>query len=129
MNGSRILALAGLSALVAIGSSCNLDPVHRSSVNLLGDEKAEDYPVESEYHRPGEPCALCHSDKGPASSVFVLGGTVFWGPDSYANRVDRAYVRIIDANKASPFLWAMRSATSRGRSASQLRDQSACSPT
>ena len=101
MKSSPFVIVSGLTALVAIGSSCNLDPVHRSSVNLLGDEKAEDYPTQSEYHRPGEPCGLCHSDKGPAGSVFVLAGTVFWGPDNYSNRVDKAYVRIIDANKAS----------------------------
>lgn len=101
MAASRFAVASGLVALAAIGSSCNLDPVHRSSVNLLGDERGDDYPTLSEYHRPGEPCALCHSEKGPADSVFVLGGTVFWGPDNYGNRVDKAYVRIVDANKAS----------------------------
>jgi hypothetical protein len=69
-------------------------------VDGLGPEAADLYPVESEYHRPGEPCALCHSSRGPADSEFVLGGTVFWGPDDYDARVDNAYVRIVDANKA-----------------------------
>jgi hypothetical protein len=99
-----VLALRAAAALACLGlanlgSSCNLDPVHQSAVDNLGPEDAESYPPESEYHRPGEPCALCHSDKGPASSVFALGGTVFWGPDDYEARVDRAYVRILDANK------------------------------
>lgn len=100
MLATRVLVVSGLVALLAIGSSCNFDPVHRSAVNTLGDESPDDYPIESEYHRPGEPCALCHSEKGPADSVFALGGTVFWGPDSYENRVDKAYVRIVDANNA-----------------------------
>ena len=96
---TRVLGGALLACLASVGSSCNLDPVHRSLVNALGAENADLYPPTSEYHRPGEPCALCHSDKGPAESKFVLGGTVFWGPDNYEARVDNAYVRILDAEK------------------------------
>lgn len=96
--GRLSLGLATL-AVASFGSSCNLDPVHRASVNNLGDEQADLYPPESEFHRPGEPCALCHSKRGPAESIFVLGGTVFGGPTNYFNRVDKAYVRILDANK------------------------------
>ena len=96
---TRLLGASLLAALASVGSSCNLDPVHRQGVNGLGPENADLYPVESEFHRPGEPCALCHSDKGPAESDFVLGGTIFWGPDNYQARVDNAYVRILDANK------------------------------
>jgi hypothetical protein len=92
--GSALVSAGGLALLLAAGTSCNLDPVHRTGVNNLGDEKGELYPPESEFHRPGEPCALCHSPAGPASSEFVLAGTVFWGPDRYDRRVDQAYVRI-----------------------------------
>jgi hypothetical protein len=95
----RALGAAVLVALASVGSSCNLDPVHRTGVNALGPENDQLYPIDSAYHRPGEPCALCHSDKGPADSKFVLGGTIFWGPDDYNARVDNAYVRILDANK------------------------------
>jgi hypothetical protein len=98
--GQKLYAASGIAALLAIGSSCNLDPVHKSEVNDLGPEHGDEYPVESQYHRPGEPCALCHSDKGPADTTFVLGGTVFWGPDNYSRRADKAYVRILDAKKA-----------------------------
>lgn len=98
-NCLRGLALAACIAVASVGSSCSLDPVHRQGVSSLGPENGNLYPVESEYHRPGEPCALCHSDKGPADSTFVLGGTIFWGPDDYNARVDNAYVRILDANK------------------------------
>jgi hypothetical protein len=92
--GSALMASAGIVFVAGFGSSCNLDPVHRAGVNNLGDENSEQYPVESEWHRPGEPCALCHSKDGPADEEFVLGGTVFWGPDRYDRRVDQAYVRI-----------------------------------
>ncbi len=96
---TRLLGGAVVLAIASVGSSCNLDPVHNSAVNSLGPEDPEFYPPESEYHRPGEPCALCHSKKGPAKSKFVLAGTIFWGPDDYNARVDNAYVRILDANK------------------------------
>lgn len=99
---SRLLAFGGFCALLSVGSSCNLDPVHKNNVKALGEEQAEDYPPESEYHRPGEPCALCHSTRGPADTEFVLAGTVFWGPDSYSKRVDKAYVRILDGAKGRP---------------------------
>jgi hypothetical protein len=97
--GTRVLTIATLALMASAASSCNLDPVHRAGVNGLGPERDDLYPKESEYHRPGEPCSLCHSDKGPAKSDFVLGGTIFWGPDNYENRVDNAYVRILDAEK------------------------------
>ena len=97
---SRFFAFTGIVALVAVGNSCNLDPVHKNNVKALGEEQPDDYPPNSEYHRPGEPCALCHSKRGPADSEFVLAGTVFWGADNYDRRVDKAYVRILDAAKA-----------------------------
>lgn len=92
--GKALGVFGGVLLVASLGSSCNLDPVHRAGVNNLGDEQDALYPAESEYHRPGEPCALCHSKAGPADSEFVLAGTVFWGPDRYDRRVDRAYVRI-----------------------------------
>ena len=52
---SRFLAFTGIVALVAVGNSCNLDPVHKNNVKALGEEKPDDYPPESEFHRPGEP--------------------------------------------------------------------------
>ncbi len=96
---SRLGWLGGLAMVASVGSSCNLDPVHKASVNNLGSEQADLYPPESPYHRPGEPCALCHSKEGPADSIFALAGTIFWGPDNYDKRVDMAYVRVLDANK------------------------------
>lgn len=99
--GRRLQGLLGLGLLASVGSSCNLDPVHQSQVDALGTEDAVNYPPETEYHRPGEPCALCHSEKGPASSTFALGGTIFWGPDDYFSRVDNAYVRIKDSRKTT----------------------------
>lgn len=103
---SRVALFGSLVGLSGLGSSCNLNPVHRAGVNNLGPERDDLYPPESEFHRPGEPCALCHSKDGPADSEFVLAGTIFWWDDpndiqnrSYNDRVDQAYVRVLDANK------------------------------
>ncbi len=92
--GRSLGLFAGVVLVGSLGSSCNLDPVHRAGVNNLGDEQGGLYPPESAYHRPGEPCALCHSAAGPAGLQFVLAGTIFWGPDRYDRRVNKAYVRI-----------------------------------
>ena len=92
--GRGLMVSAGMVFLAGFGSSCNLDPVHRAGVKNLGDENSGQYLPESEYHRPGEPCGVCHSKDGPASTEYVLGGTIFWGPDRYDRRVDQAYVRI-----------------------------------
>src|SRR5512140_2589683 len=97
----RVLGVALVGCVAYGGSSCNLDPVHRAGVNNLGGEQADLYPPETEFHRPGEPCALCHSTAGPADSVFVLAGTIFWGPDNYQRRVDQAYVRIGGPDKTT----------------------------
>ncbi len=97
-SASAIYVVA--SCLAWMGSSCTLDPVHNDAVKNLGDERADRYPPESQYHRPGEPCGVCHSPKGPAERTFALSGTVFWGPDNYDRRVDQAYVKVTDARGA-----------------------------
>ena len=97
--GSALGLCGGVVLVASMGSSCNLDPVHRAGVNNLGEEQSAQYPPQSEYHRPGEPCALCHSKQGPADTEFVLAGTIFWGPDRYDRRVDQAYVRVLGPDK------------------------------
>lgn len=96
------LALVTCLLLASIGSSCNLDPVHSAAVESLGDEDPGRYVPNSAYHRPGEPCVVCHSDRGSADRKFALAGTVFWGPDSASGGVDYAYVRIRDAAGGNP---------------------------
>lgn len=97
----KLLPFSAAMFLASVGSSCNLDPVHKTAVNSLGDENTDAYPEKSQYHRPGEPCALCHSKEGPADDQFILGGTIFWGPDNYTRRVPNAFVRITDASKTT----------------------------
>lgn len=98
-TGQRILGGSFVLALAAFASSCTMDPVHEAAVNSLGEENANEYPPESNWHRPGEPCALCHSKKGPAESEFWLGGTVYWARDS-DHPAANVYVRILDGSNS-----------------------------
>lgn len=69
-----------LPVLAAAAAAClNTNPVHQSQVDALGGE-APGVPV-GEFHRAGQPCAVCHSADGPASTSFVLAGTVFSDPN------------------------------------------------
>lgn len=84
-----------VSALLGLGSaSCDLDPVQSASEKLL----AEDDPLfaPSPWHRAGQPCTVCHSDRGEASPKMALAGTVYWDP---AGQIPAAgiHVRVADA--------------------------------
>ena len=81
MRSRRTLLLpVPLLAALALAAACNADPVHTTAVNALGPEVAG-FPT-GEFHRAGQPCLLCHGGEGPASSQFVVAGTVFFGPAS-----------------------------------------------
>lgn len=67
--------IAAASLVLALGFACS-DPVYDSQIKALGDE-APNVPT-GEFHRAGQPCELCHSASGPASSSpFSVAGTVF----------------------------------------------------
>ena len=51
--------------LLATSTSCT-DPLRDREIEALGDEAPGVSPGPE--HRPGQPCVLCHSDGGPASS-------------------------------------------------------------
>ena len=113
------LMVATVTLAASLGS-CSLfpqDPVHEAAVAAMGDELPGTIP-ESQYHRPGQPCVVCHSNQGPADLRFVVAGTIFWGrcdckPGAPANAggcdqakgktcdqtpVEGAEVRILDSN-------------------------------
>ena len=87
--------LAACAALVLL-ASCG-DPVHDDQVDALGGE-APGVP-QGEFHRAGQPCAVCHGGQGPASSTFTLAGTVFSDPTGTTG-VNAATVYFVDDNKA-----------------------------
>ena len=112
-------AMLAAVVLAATLGSCSIfpqDPVHEAAVKAMGDETPGTVP-ESQYHRPGQPCLVCHSNQGPADLQLRLGGTIFWGrcdckPGAPANQggcdaakgktwdqtpVEGAEVRILDS--------------------------------
>lgn len=74
----RITLFAAVLAAAAAAGSCSSNPVHDTLVNQLGAE-APGVP-QGEYHRAGQPCAVCHGPDGPAKTEFTVAGTIFFGP-------------------------------------------------
>jgi hypothetical protein len=87
MRGSR------LAIVLVFGASGCIDPVHDERVASLGPEAPG--VEEGEFHRPGQPCTVCHGDKGPGSPSFGVGGTVFEASSGRTPLVGAA-VRMID---------------------------------
>ena len=50
--GGSLALFAGVVLVGSMGSSCNLDPVHRAGVNNLGAEQPDPYPPESRVSPP-----------------------------------------------------------------------------
>jgi hypothetical protein len=62
-----------LSTIVIALCAC-VDETHSLQVEALGSDAtgAPNGPL----HRPGQPCLVCHGEAGPASTEFVIAGTV-----------------------------------------------------
>jgi len=71
---TRALLALALAAAAAAAAGWN-DPVHDAAVAALGGEDPN-VPV-GPYHRPGQPCLVCHDGTGPAALAFGTAGTVF----------------------------------------------------
>jgi hypothetical protein len=82
-----------LAVVLLLGVSGCFDPVHEERVTSLGPEAPG--VEEGELHRPGQPCTVCHGDKGPGSPSFGIGGTLFES-DSERTPLVGASVRLID---------------------------------
>jgi hypothetical protein len=81
-------------ALVAL-ASCS-DPVLDGAIEAQGNE-TQNVPA-GPLHRPGQPCVVCHQDKGTAaSSPFTVAGTIFAQPLRQVG-VEGAEVRMADAD-------------------------------
>jgi hypothetical protein len=66
-----------LALLVHTGCA---DPLRQERIDALGPE--QDGFGRGKYHRPGQPCLLCHSPGGPGSPDMSFGGTVFHAPQT-----------------------------------------------
>jgi hypothetical protein len=82
-----------LVILLSFAASACVDPVHDERVAALGPEAPG--VEEGELHRPGQPCTVCHGDKGPGSPSFGIAGTLF-ATDSERTPLAGATVRMVD---------------------------------
>ena len=93
--GASLALFAGVALVGSMGSSCNLDPVHRAGVNNLGDEQPRSLPAGDRVPPAGRALRALSLVGGPGGQRSSSSrGTIFWGPDRYDRRVDKAYVRI-----------------------------------
>lgn len=99
----RTFGLALLIPGAAVAAACNADPVHARQVQALGPEAPGVVPGPN--HRAGQPCLVCHGPEGPASTQFLIAGTVFYGPSSTPTAVpvgvENANVTIEDDTTAT----------------------------
>jgi hypothetical protein len=95
---------AALLALVAAatsgaGSGCT-NPVRDKAIEDLGPEAPGESPGPE--HRAGQPCLLCHSDGGPASSKpFAMAGTVYQDAKGLKG-AENVFVQFVDARGSGP---------------------------
>lgn len=95
---ARIGRSAALAvALAAAAAGCG-NPAVDVRVEQLGDEVAGVEP--GPFHRPGQPCVLCHSTYVGASPPISVGGTIFATPtvgDELPRPVEGVKVHVTDA--------------------------------
>ncbi len=87
------LATGALGAALVL-AGC-VDETHELQVQALGGETSG--VPRGPLHRPGQPCLVCHGGEGPASSTFLMAGTVYAVQDEPAPAVG-ASVQIEDIN-------------------------------
>jgi len=90
---ARAVGFGACLLVAAVGMACR-DPVVGSAKDELGDEDPGISP--GEYHRAGQPCLVCHSERG-GETEFTVAGTIF-ASSSRQVGVDRAEVRMTDAD-------------------------------
>lgn len=90
---------AGLAAALT-GGGCRHDPVPQKAIDALPPEDADG---PSEFHRAGQPCALCHSSYEGADPEMAIGGTIFeQNPATFQLiPVEGVFVTVYDAEGAS----------------------------
>jgi hypothetical protein len=96
--GSRLRTSVALDRTVLVATllaavmGCG-DPVSDRSIDALGPEVAG--VPKGPFHRPGQPCVLCHSDAGSAPP-FSLAGTVYIDADTLTP-IDGVRVNLVDS--------------------------------
>jgi hypothetical protein len=94
-----LVAATTAGVLGGFVASCT-NPVPDGEIVALGAEAPNVSPGPT--HRAGQPCVLCHSSSGPASSFpFTVAGTIFQSP-AMAVGVDSAEILLVDSVGSSP---------------------------
>jgi hypothetical protein len=96
LSHSPLIVLVAGAALLA--ASCTPDPVQHDAVKALGKETPGG---PNEFHRPGQPCGVCHQDGGVADTDFSVAGTIFAGPGNLIGVIG-ARIDLVDSNGTSP---------------------------
>lgn len=94
MNARRASIALGLALAAPAASGCG-NPVVDQKVAALPPEVAGVAP--SEYHRPGQPCLLCHGPSGAATPQMSIAGTIFATPGKSPTPVADVVVTITDS--------------------------------
>ena len=93
--------MLNLGAVLVLATTACGDPLRDGVRDALGDEQPGFEP--GQYHRPGQPCLVCHSDYGGEEPTLSVGGTLFHlgdGEDPYM--VGAEYVvRLFDSEGVS----------------------------
>ena len=94
-----LLLVSALAAALAL-SSCT-DPVPDMAVAQLGPEIDGVSP--GPLHRRGQPCLVCHSERGPASNKpFAVAGTIFEKAMGDAPPTKPIEIHLRDSQNGSP---------------------------
>lgn len=84
--------LVAVLGLAALAGSC--DPVHEQAMDDLGPE-APGIP-RGPTHRAGQPCLVCHGERGPEGPTMSVAGTIFRAREGRVG-VAGATVKLTDA--------------------------------
>lgn len=98
MSARRLCLSFLVPALVSVGSAACGNRAIDSRIEALGPEAPGIAP--SEFHRPGQPCVLCHSDYEGAEPEISVGGTIFGTPSKDGSLpvvVEKAVVTLVDS--------------------------------
>jgi hypothetical protein len=88
-----------VTALLCLTLAGCPSPANDDAKEKLGGE-CSDVP-ESDFHRPGQPCLVCHGEYDGAGPVMAMAGTVF-ATLGQATPVEGAEIILTDSNGTSP---------------------------
>lgn len=98
LSAHSALSALSIAALGAALMGCG-NPAVDARIAALGEENPN--VEEGEFHRPGQPCTLCHSAYEGVDPEITVGGTIFASPAKEPGKlpvaVEGAEITLIDA--------------------------------